>query len=323
LISTLDGRLLNALQTEFPLVEDPFAALADILGHGPDEVLQQIERLKSEGIIRQIGPVVDGRRLGFTSTLAAMTISAARLVGAEDIIAAQPGVSHGYERDHAYNVWFTLSSSTAGDIEETLAVLKQETGAEIVFSLPAVKMFKLGAYFDVEGEGLKDPVRTVVASGEPLSLSQVEKQVLNVIQQDLPLTSHPFAGMAAEAGLPVSQFLDAGRSLLSKGAIRRFSASINHRRAGFTANAMTCWAVPPELVDTMGSRLAALREVSHCYERATNAYWRHNVFAMIHGHSPETASNIVQQIAQDTGLWDCLLLYSRKEFKKERVKYVL
>jgi DNA-binding Lrp family transcriptional regulator len=121
--------------------------------------------------------------------------------------------------------------------------------------------------------------------------------------------------------MDIDAFLDTTRTLLRTGVVRRFSASINHRRAGFVANAMCCWAVPPDRVDMIGNRLAALKEVSHCYERKTNGLWRHNLFAMVHGRSREVCEGIADAISQETGLFERELLYSTREFKKSRIRY--
>jgi DNA-binding Lrp family transcriptional regulator len=105
--------------------------------------------------------------------------------------------------------------------------------------------------------------------------------------------------------------------------MRRYGASVNHYRAGYTANAMTCWAVPPDLVKETGERFASYRQVSHCYERKTNPLWRHNLFAMVHGQSKEICSRVVDKIRSETGLSDQVVLFSTREFKKTRIRYLV
>ena len=122
-LDTGDRRLLNAIQTAFPLTDEPFVELAQHLGTGCDEVIRRIARLKEMGIIRMIGPVIESRSLGFQSTLVGMTVGAAQLAKAEQVIADHPGVSHAYERDHQFNVWFTLALPPASDSETELQEL--------------------------------------------------------------------------------------------------------------------------------------------------------------------------------------------------------
>jgi DNA-binding Lrp family transcriptional regulator len=209
------------------------------------------------------------------------------------------------------------------DIDSELKELNRLIRAERIFSLPSLKLFKIGAYFDMEGDGASSLSSKLQSSAGPLQLSSADKSIINELQQDLPLTDSPFDSMASALGLEVGPFLAACRSLLQNGAIRRFSASINHRQAGFAANAMSCWAVPQDKVDAFGRRLAELREVSHCYERKTNPSWKYNLFAMVHGHSKDDCHKIVADISQETGLHDSLMLYSTKEFKKQRVKCLI
>ena len=313
--------LLSILQTEFPLVDEPYAEIGRRLEISAAEVIELIAGLKMMGIVRQIGPVIDARRLGFQSTLVAASIPAANLARAEQVIAAHPGVSHGYERDHSLNVWFTLSVPAGRSIDAELAVLKTVTGADDMVSLPALKVYKIGAYFDVEW-GVPAPGRGPVLSRPP-TLAAEDRAVVNALQQDLPLTDKPFAGMAAQAGISTGEFLSIARRLIEIGVVRRYSASINHRQAGFTANAMTCWHVLPLVLDSVGETLAGFGEVSHCYERQTAPQWPYNLFAMIHGRTREETAQTAARAAQEAGLGAGLLLFSTHEFKKTRVVYHL
>lgn len=319
-LDSTDKKLLNLIQADFPLTGKPYARLGQQLSIDEDEVIRRITVFKTDGIIRQISPVIDARSLGYRTTLVAMRVSRSELDKAEGIIAGHPGVSHGYERDHHYNVWFTLAVPPEADTDTELEKLTSQINAEVAFALPAVKVFKIGVYFDMEGNGESSFQASsgITKAGE---LSPADKQVINRIQQDLPLASAPFNDMAAEAGMELNDFLTQCRSLLERGVIRRYGASLNHRRAGFTANAMTCWIAPADKVDSAGRKLAALAEVSHCYERETNRHWQQNLFAMIHGQSPEDCRQIADRISQEADIGDCMLLFSTREFKKVRNSY--
>jgi DNA-binding Lrp family transcriptional regulator len=323
-LNNRDRKLLNLIQSEFPLTGEPFADLAQRLGTSVDETLRDIARLKGAGIVRMIGPVMDSRSLGFHTTLVAMKVADASLEKAEQVIADHPGVSHGYERSHRFNVWFTLALPSIMSIEGELQSLTQSTGAEVAFSLPALRVFKIGAYFDMDEDSRTIPVtygRTALIS--QVELSGVDRRIINELQQDLPLVPAPFSAMAAKTDMNTEEFLVGCRSLQERGVIRRFSASINHRNAGFTANAMSCWAAPPDKIDAAGRMLASLRNVSHCYERKTNRYWQYGLLAMVHGRFREVCQDVAEKVSRQTGLTDFALLYSTKEFKKTRVKYLV
>lgn len=321
----IDLKLLNMVQAEFPLTRKPYAELGHLLGIGGDEVINRIKQLKAEGLIREISPVVDGRRLGHQPTLVAMKVPQQDLARAEEVISVHPGVSHGYERDHNLNVWFTLSLLPGDNINQELARLTSGLNVDLAFGLPAIKVFKIGAYFDVGGEGhAKQKVSANSRGTLPakVEISTNERLMIMELQQDLPLISTPFADIAMRLDMEEEALLTGCRKLIQCGIIRRFGASINHRKAGFEGNGMVCWAVPSELVDTAGQKLAALPEVSHCYERETNPDWQYNIFAMIHGRTRETCRQIADQASENIGLGEYEVLFSTREFKKVRVKYL-
>lgn len=323
-LESIDRRLLNLIQTEFPLTKEPYAEMGRRLGTDANEVIQRIARLKETGIIRMIGPVLDSRSLGYQTTLVAMRIAETRLEKAEEGIAGHPGVSHGYERGHHFNVWFTLAVPSNVDIGREVEQLTHSSGAEAAFSLPAIKVFKIGTYFDMDEEGQKATMsHRSNAFTQKIELSSTERLIINVLQRDLPLIPAPFNAMAEQVGIDVEQFLAQCRSLHQSGVIRRFSASINHNHAGFTANAMACWVVPSDTIDIAGRKLASLKEVSHCYERKSNPLWCYNLFAMIHCRSKELCHEIADKVSHETGLENYVLLFSTKEFKKTRIKYLV
>jgi DNA-binding Lrp family transcriptional regulator len=280
--------------------------------------------LKAAGVIRQIGPVLDARNLGYKTTLVAMRVAEEQIDKAAPLIVKHPGISHGYERGHYYNLWFTLAVPANGNIEAEMAGLAEAIGAETFFSVPAVRLFKLRVHFDLGGDGQTgtNNHHTRVRH-QRARLSPADRAVINELQQDLPLVTQPFADMSAHSGMDEGEFLGRCQSLLSQGIIRRFNAALNHRKVGFTANGMACWIVSPEKVEAVGQKLASLRQVSHCYERKTNPLWRYNLFAMIHAKTREECQQVSEKVCAETGLTDYVMLFSTREFKKTRVKYLV
>ena len=313
---------LNALQRDFPLHQEPFSGLGSELEMDADEVLDRIRRLKQEGIIRHIGPIFDARKLGYTSTLAALQLPDNRLSDAAELISQHPGVTHNYSRNHKFNLWFTLTLPRRNDLDEEIQELGQYVRAEAVLNLPALRVFKLRTYFDATGEKADN----VQSNGhEPLTqateLSAVEKAVTNEVQQDLPLVSSPFDQMARHVAIDAAEFVEICRSLKRRGIMRRFGGTVKHDRVGFVANAMACWAAPKETVALAGERLASFPEVSHCYERRTNELWPYNLFAMIHGHQAQDCQDVAKRVSGEMGLGGHQLLSTVKEFKKTRGRY--
>ncbi len=326
-LDSIDRKLLNLIQADFPTVHEPYADLGGRLGIDGDEVIERIARFKQTGLVRQISPVLDGRRLGYQTTLVAMRVPETSREAAEEMLRQHPGVSHGYERDHRLNIWFTLALPPERDLDEELAEMTASFEPEAVFALPAVKLFKIGAYFDIGGDGAASRRGVNENPGgalpERITLSEDDRRVLRQLQQDLPLEPTPYVPMAAELGIDEATFLARWRQLLDRGVMRRYGASVNHRQAGFEGNGMACWTVATDRVDDAGRHLAALAEVSHCYERKTNPDWPYNLFAMMHGKTPEDCRRIAAAAAADIGLDEPQILFSTREFKKTRVRYQL
>ncbi len=324
-LSSIDRKLVDLLQAEFPLTKHPYADVGLGLGISEEEVIAHIKQLKAEGIIRQIGPVFDAGRLGYKTTLVAMRVAEKQMDKAAQIIIKHPGISHGYEREHYFNLWFTLAAPATGDVEAELPGLAELIEAEAFFALPAVRLFKLRAHFALGGDGQTEATgnHNVGVRKREAKLSSADRMVINELQQDLPLVSQPFARMSVRLGMDEDKFLSQCHSLMTRGIMRRFGAAVNHYKAGFTANAMTCWVVPPEKIEAVGQKLASQHQVSHCYERKTNPLWHYNLFAMIHTQAKEECQEIADKVSAETGLTDYIMLFSTTEFKKTRVKYLV
>jgi DNA-binding Lrp family transcriptional regulator len=325
-IDNVDKNLLTIIQAEFPLSREPFAALELRLNVKHNEVIQRIENLKSRGIIRLIGPVFNPERLGYRTTLVAMKIPVERLDNAEQIISTHPMVSHCYERDHSFNLWFTLAMPVTEDIESEIHKLDSKIKADEILNLPAVRVFKIGAFFNLGRNNSRLSLRAERGNLNTCSdLSRIDQVVINELQQDLPLNEKPFDLMSARLSMDVDKFLSCCQALLQCGIMRRFSASINHNKLGFTANAMSCWNTPTDIIEAAGNKIAKFPEISHCYERQTSPLWPYNLFAMIHAATKETCRALVDRIHSETGLDrnGLVLLFSTKEIKKTRVRYTV
>jgi DNA-binding Lrp family transcriptional regulator len=148
-MDSIDKKILNILQKEFPLTERPFQIVAEKCGISEEDALSRIQRLKDVGIIRRIGAVFDGAKLGRVSTLCAARVPQDKLGKFVSAVNMSKGVTHNYLRDNEYNVWFTLNASTAQDVEFFLADLKKKTGITDILDMRAVRTFKIDATFEV------------------------------------------------------------------------------------------------------------------------------------------------------------------------------
>jgi len=146
-MDAVDKKILNLLQTEFPLTPEPFKAAAERAGISEDELLLRIQRLKDNGVIRRIGAVLDSGKLGFVSRLCAAHVPEDRIASFVDLVNALPGVTHNYRRDHACNIWFTLIAPSEEELEKTIARISEDTGILDILTFQALRTFKIDARF--------------------------------------------------------------------------------------------------------------------------------------------------------------------------------
>lgn len=326
-----DRKLLNLVQSRFPLTERPYLALGSELGIGESETLARLGELKRQNVVRQISAIFDTRRLGYKTTLAAMAYEPEQLHPGALFINRHPGVSHNYAREGSYyNLWFTLAVPPEGDLPGTVAEMARATGASSFRVMPTLRFFKIGVNFDmVRAKGAAhnyspDNVgesRPAPDWNQSQEVTAAERAAIRELQEDLPLEPRPFDGMAARLGMdPAGLFALAGEFEERK-LMRRFSAVLHHRRSGFRANAMVVWQVPPERAEEVGLKMAEHPAVTHCYERPTFPDWPYSHFSMIHATTQEECEEIAGEIGAATGIADRLLLYSTREYKKTRVRY--
>jgi siroheme decarboxylase len=325
-LDELDKKLLNLLQGSFPIAPRPFARVAELAGVPEEEVLTRTGRLLEERIIREITPIFDTRVLGYSSMLVAARVDPENPWRAAKIINSHPGVSHNYLRDHDFNLWFTIATEPGSrlGLEGTLDVLAGLTGAESVRQLPTLRLFKIRMDLEMEkGTETLAAAAEAVDYREPeaIPLSDLDIAVIRATQGPMEVVPEPFAGAAAELGIPQADLLAHLETMRERRALRRVAGILFHRRAGFSANGMGVWKVPEDRILEVGPRMASFRGISHCYQRPTYADWPYSVFTMAHGRSKEECDAILDSIAEDTGIDERRTLYSSTEFKKVRLRY--
>ncbi len=319
-----DKTLLNAAQAEFPLVGRPYRELGRLAGVGEDEALRRFAGYKARGILRQTSAIFDTRALGYKSTLVAMRFAPERLDLGAAVVSRHPGVSHNYKREHAYNLWFTIAVPREGNLKRVIDALHAEAGALDTIILPTLRLYKIGVNFDLKAAvdaSKGGEVRADDRLGDFRSVTEADKAAVRVTQDDLPLEPEPFALWAGRLGLDEAGLFAWLAGMKERKLFRRFASILRHRAAGFADNAMAVWVVPEARCDELGFKMAAFKAVTHCYRRPVFESWPYNVFTMVHGRSKEDCEAVVEAIRAETGLAEYRLLYSTREYKKERVKY--
>ena len=334
----LDRKLLNLVQSAFPLAPYPYQALGEELEITEAEALERLTRLKKRNVVRQISAIFDTRRLGYKTTLVAFAYPPEKLHKAALRINKHPGVSHNYAREGSYyNLWFTLAVPPDASLEETIQRMDTETQAKASRIMPTIRFFKIGVNFDmVQEEGAAydyyrpdaySPASPDGNSDDPeawkraVPINEFDKAVIRELQEDLPLEPRPFLAMAERLGLGEQDLFRLAAEFQARGIMRRYSAILYHRSAGFQANAMAVWKVPEERAQEVGELMATSPWVTHCYQRPTFPDWPYTHFTMVHATSKEKCAEVIEEITQLTGITDNLLLYSTREYKKTRVRY--
>lgn len=152
-------------------------------------------------------------------------------------------------------------------------------------------------------------------------ISNLEKNIVRILQEGLPLVSRPFLVMSQRLGITEEALIEAIRDMQSRGLIRRFGAAVRHQDLGYTANAMVVWKVQGEDAIRAGEIFSAFSEVSHCYLRENSGSWQHSLFTMVHGKTGEECHQIARAMSKASGLTEYLVLFSTEELKKDSMKY--
>jgi DNA-binding Lrp family transcriptional regulator len=144
-----DKAILNLIQSDFPIISRPYLVISDNIGLSEDDVIRRIKKLKKNGIIRRIGGNFVPEKLGFVSTLCAAVVPEDKIESFAKTINRYPGVTHNYLRDGNFNVWFTFIAPSMKEIDSNLKDITKETGVNEIINLPATRVFKIKAHFDL------------------------------------------------------------------------------------------------------------------------------------------------------------------------------
>ena len=323
----LEQVLIETIQDDFPLVERPYKALAEMLNCGGEcaanlavseqEVFDAVENLRSSGVIRRIGGVYDSKKLGFISRLCAGKVPVSSFdFSAESheqtamekfaaVVNDVPAITHNYIRSHEYNVWFTVIAENESEILKIVDKLCAVTDLHDVHVMSATRKFKINTVMsldkrretrDERGTALCfDKLSTGESSGtlSPTSCHP-ERSAESTKSRDLTESDRIRIRTACE-DIPnsLTPFKDWGvlceelREDIALKRMRRFGAILRHQNAGFAFNAMVCFSICSENVAAAGSLLASNSHISHCYERPSFEGFPYNVYAMMHANSAE------------------------------------
>jgi len=323
-MDNLDKEILNEIQWTFPLETRPFDTIAKKFDTSSEIVKERLNNLKEEGVLRQLSAIFDTRKLGYTSSLVAMEIEHDQLEQVANQINRHPGVSHNYERDHQFNLWFTLAVPPGSDLKTEIEKFNVLKGIKKVRMLPTLQLFKIGVKLDM----VDDKKHEIAPTEEKKQIKNVkfeptekDKNFIRELQKDMEIIDEPFVKAANNLGITEMELFEKMKEYQEIGVMRRFAAILRHRQVGFTANGMIVWKVPEDRIPEVGEKLGSFPQVSHCYERPTYPDWPYNVFSMIHCKTHDEANDMAKTIQNQIHVNEYRILFSSREFKKTRVEY--
>ena len=152
-------------------------------------------------------------------------------------------------------------------------------------------------------------------------LTELEKKIIASIQEDIAITERPYLEISRKLGISEDTLLETLEDLCRRGVIRRFGATLRHQQTGYNANAMVAWQVNEDRVEKVGKKMAAFRQVSHCYRRNPTESWPYNLYTMVHASDEESCRQTAREMAEAACVENYTLLFSREELKKTSMVY--
>lgn len=303
----LDVKLLMELQYRFPLVPEPYREVAERLKTTEEDVIKRIKKL--QGIIKRIGAYISFRAMGKVSALVAARVDVDRV---SKVLRLDDEVSHCYERDHYFNLWYVIKAESREELAER--VRSQLGGCEhhILYSR---RTYKLSVKFDlIEGVSRSPPE---ILPEEVPRLHGLES-FLSMIRK-IPISRRPFREIGSSLGMSEEEVIKSIEELISKGAVRDFGAALDGDLIGFSQNCMLL--IHSDEPDHVCRRLALeVPEATHVVLRDVPEGWRYNCYAMVHARSREKADEVISRIVSDLSLEDFLPLMSRRNLKPGAVR---
>jgi DNA-binding Lrp family transcriptional regulator len=147
-LSTLEKQLINLLQHGLPVCERPFAQIADEVSSTEQEVIECLNKLRSEKVLTRFGPMFDAASLGGAFTLAALAVPEEDFDFVTEQVNSFDQIAHNYRRDHDFNMWFVIATESAEEIEQVAQAIESKTGLKVL-NVPKLKEFYVNLYLPV------------------------------------------------------------------------------------------------------------------------------------------------------------------------------
>ncbi len=145
-------------------------------------------------------------------------------------------------------------------------------------------------------------------------MEDIDKIILNEIQEGIPLESRPFQKIGEKLGIKEEEIVRRINALKEKGYIRRFGGMFDSEKLGLVST-LVGMKVEKDL-SFVAKVVSEYPGVTHNYERKDT----YNIWFTLTGSSKEEIENILTEIKKKTGVEDMLNLPS---IHKHKVKLYL
>ena len=330
MLTQKEVRILDHLQRPQPIDKHLFQVIARQLNLSVEDVWQAIEYFKKAGIVRKFSAIFDTTAMGFSSSLLAMKVKPGQEEEMSHIINRCPGVSHNYQRDVPYQLWFTLAVPPGLSFEAVTEYFRAQPLCQDLLLFKTIKRFKIGVVLDLKNreKGEKDQDLEINQDQGGVrddaikrSYDQLDRQIICQVQKEIQLVRYPFKEAATTLGISQDELVKRLQVMQEKGILRRISAILDHRKSGFLFNGMVTWQVDDKDLDNLGRKFSSYKPVSHCYIRNSFPQWPYQLYTMIHARSREDLEAIVEHMTAASGQTNYRICLSTREFKKQRVIY--
>lgn len=312
-------RLLSVLADGLPIVLRPYAEVAARSGLSEAEVLAMLRGLRDERAVRRIGAEFSPANLGYHAALGALAIPEDRADDVAAMLGALPNVTHVFELDDRYRLWYVLSAPSRTRLEIVESELARAASAADRYRVLPDELYKITHSFDAD---TAPDTPDAPDQGLPAMLDRDEKALVRLLQGDLPLAERPFSELAqtlGECGYDVDErwALERTQELAAAGAIRAIGVTLRAREEAWRS-ALTVWRCPDK-PEAAGALIASFPEVLHCFERRIPGGMA--VLAVIEGESRGDIDRAVERIRIAGTLDAPRIAYPLREYSRSPMRY--
>ncbi|MGI9331748.1 MAG: AsnC family transcriptional regulator [Gammaproteobacteria bacterium] len=127
-------------------------------------------------------------------------------------------------------------------------------------------------------------------------MDRLDRDIVNALQDGLPVCEHPFARAAERLGLSQQCLIQRVRGLLDSGVLSRFGPMYDAERMGGAFH-LCAMQVPPGEIESVAAKVNAHPEVAHNYEREHAL----NVWFVLASDEESRISQVIALIEDETG----------------------